>query len=224
MCGRYTLSAPGDVVAESFGLPEVPVLAPRFNIAPSQQVPVVRVAPGGPGRELALVRWGLVPSWAREAAIGNRLINARAETVAEKPAFRDSFRRRRCLVVADGFYEWRPEGRRKQPWHFRRSDGAPFGLAGLWARWPDPAGGDLESCAIVTTDANDAVRPVHARMPVLLDRAGAELWLADGADPGRIASLLAPAPPGVLVGYPVSPAVNDPRHDTSDCILPLAGR
>jgi len=221
MCGRYTLSAPGDVVAERFGLAEAPVLAPRYNIAPSQEVPIVRAA-AGPGRELALVRWGLVPSWAREAAIGNRLINARAETVAEKPSFRDSFRRRRCLVVADGFYEWQAVSRRKQPWHFRRPDGAPFALAGLWARWHDPAGGDLETCAIVTTSANEVVAPVHARMPVLLDRPGAEIWLREEAGSAGLAGLLAPAPRGVLVGHPVSPAVNDPRHDSPDCVLPVA--
>ncbi|HSM50694.1 MAG TPA: SOS response-associated peptidase [Thermoanaerobaculia bacterium] len=224
MCGRYTLSAPGDVVAESFGLAQAPVLVPRFNIAPSQEVPIVRAAPTGPRHELALVRWGLVPSWAREAAIGNRLINARAETVTEKPAFRDSFRRRRCLVVADGFYEWQTGGRRKQPWHFRRPDGTPIALAGLWARWPDPAGGDLETCAILTTEANEVVAPVHGRMPVLLDRAGAEVWLHGGAESARLASLLAPAPSGALVGYPVSPAVNDPRHDAPDCVLPLPSR
>ena len=223
MCGRYTLSAPGDVVAEAFGLAEAPDLAPRYNIAPSQRVPIVRAAANAAGRELALVRWGLVPSWAREAAIGNRLINARAETLAEKPAFRDALRRRRCLVVADGFYEWQTVGRRKRPWHFRRPDGAPFALAGLWARWPDPAGGDLESCAIVTTAANELLAPVHDRMPALLDGDGAAAWLAEGAEPGRLAGLLAPAPPDALVAAPVSLAVNDPRHDAPDCVLPVAG-
>ncbi|HNZ97411.1 MAG TPA: SOS response-associated peptidase [Thermoanaerobaculia bacterium] len=221
MCGRYTLTASGQIVAEAFGLAQVPALAPRYNIAPTQLVPIVRAARGG-GRELATVRWGLVPSWAKEAAIGNRLINARGETLAEKPAFRDSFRRRRCLIVADGFYEWQAVGRRKQPWHFRRPDGAPFAFAGLWARWRDPAGGDLESCAIVTTAANALLAPVHDRMPVLLDPEGTATWLAASSPGERLSELLVPAPPATLMGTPVQLLVNDPRHDAPDCLLPLA--
>lgn len=223
MCGRYTISSPGDVVAEVFSLDAPPELAARWNVAPTQHVPVVRVpAPGAP-RELALVRWGLVPAWAKDAAIGNRLINARAETLAEKPAFRGPLKRQRCLVVADGFYEWKPEGKRKQPWLFRRGDGRPFGIAGLWSRWTDPATGDLESCTLVTTTPNAVLAPVHDRMPAIVDREQFALWLDPAiSDVARLLPLLAPAPDDLLRGFPVGLAVNNPAHDRPECAAPLA--
>ena len=194
-------------MAEVFGLDEEPVLAPRFNIAPTQDVTVVR-APSG-RRQAGQVQWGLVPSWARDESIGSKLINARAETVAEKPAFRAALRARRCLVLADGFFEWQPAGGRKQPWYFRARDGRPFAFAGLWERW-QPAGGEaVESCAIITTEANDVVRPVHERMPVILPlerpRSLARRWL------DRRAAGPAPASAGGFPrGLPGEPARQQP--------------
>ena len=180
MCGRFLLHTPVDTLQRAFGFAERPNLRPRYNIAPTQTVPIVRQKDGG-GRELALVRWGLIPSWAKEAGIGGRLINARAETVAEKPAFRGAFRKRRALVPADGFYEWRKrEGDRpKQPLLVRRRDGQPFAFAGLWEHWRGPEG-EVETCTILTTEANAALAPIHDRMPVILDPACYDRWL----DPG----------------------------------------
>jgi putative SOS response-associated peptidase YedK len=222
MCGRYTLSSPGEVIADLFGLTEPPRLQARFNVAPTQQAPVVRVlAPGSPPA-LELLRWGLVPYWAKEASIGNRLINARAESAAEKPAFRQSFRKQRCLVVADGFYEWKKEGPAKQPFLIRREDRLPFAFAGLWASWRDPAGPPLETFTILTTAPNDLLRPLHDRMPVILARDDHALWLDPaGGDPGRLQSLMVPAPAGGWEALPVSRAVNNPAHDAPDCVEPL---
>lgn len=223
MCGRYTVSSPGDVIAEVFSLAAPPELAARYNVAPTQRVPIVRVpAPGAP-RELATVRWGLVPAWAKDPEIGNRLINARAETVAEKPAFRGPFKRQRCLVVADGFYEWKPEERRKQPWLFRRPDGRPFGIAGLWSRWADPAAGDLESCTLITTTPNAVLAQVHDRMPAILAPEGFRLWLDPAMDDAaQLLAFLRPAADDLLEGYPVGLAVNNPANDRPDCIAPLS--
>jgi putative SOS response-associated peptidase YedK len=219
MCGRYTLTTPGDVLAPALGLESAPTLVPRYNIAPSQQVPIVRASAGG-RRELVDARWGLVPHWAKEAAIGNRLINARAETLAEKPAFRDSFRRRRCLIPADGFYEWQTLGKSKQPWLLRLAGGAPFAFAGLWSRWREPASGEeLDTCAIVTTTPNELAATVHDRMPVILPPDVFAAWL-DPASPGP-AALLVPFPAASMTAYPVSRRVNDPTHDGPDCVQPV---
>lgn len=220
MCGRYTLASPGNVVAELFELDEVPELRPRFNIAPTQEVAVVRAREGR--RELGAVQWGLVPSWAKDLAIGQKLINARAETVAEKPAFRSALRARRCLVVADGFYEWQPTAGRKQPWYFRLRDGRPFAFAGLWERWQVPGIDPLESCTIVTTEANGLVAPVHARMPVILSPEGCARWLAGGPTE-ELQTLLAPFPPDRMRAHPVSLRVNSPAADDRGCIEAVAG-
>ncbi|KAB2968030.1 MAG: SOS response-associated peptidase [Thermoanaerobaculia bacterium] len=224
MCGRYFLTTPGAVLAESFALESAPELPPRWNIAPTQNVPIVRAPAavrGGPARELAMVRWGLVPFWAKEAAIGNRLINARAESLGEKPAFRDSFRKRRCLIPADGFYEWKKEGAGKQPWLLRLRGGGVLAFAGLWSRWQDPAGGaPLESCAIVTTTPNELAATVHDRMPVVLpfDRHGT--WLDPEAAAPALAALLRPFPAEEMEAFPVSKLVNSPAHDEPGCIVP----
>jgi len=223
MCGRYTLSTPADVVAEVFGLAEAPALTPRFNIAPTQEVAIVRITAPQASREIAFVRWGLVPRWAQDPEIGNRLINARAETVVDKPAFRGSLRRQRCLVVADGFFEWQKVGKRKQPWLLHRRDGRPFGMAGLWARWADPAAGDLDSCTIITTTPNEVAAAVHDRMPVILDPGDFALWLdPQVGDPARLQPLLRPAPAAEMEAYPVSLAVNNPANDRPECLAPLA--
>ncbi len=221
MCGRFTLATPGQTVAELFELSAAPELKPRYNIAPTQPVAVVRAGPGG--RELVAVHWGLIPSWSKEASIGARMINARGETVAEKPAFRGPFRSRRCLVIADGFYEWKREGDGKQPYFIAMKDRRPFAIAGLWDRWT-PAGGEpVESCTIVTTTPNEVLAPIHDRMPVILPPGVHAVWL----DPAlrtseRLQPLLQPLAASEMTAYPVSPRVNSPRNDDRDCIAPLA--
>ena len=223
MCGRYTLRAPGKVVADHFGLAEEPRLRPRYNIAPTQPVPVIRALRANPQtgqRELVPLRWGLVPSWADDPSVGNRMINARAETVADKPAFRGALRHRRCLVPADGFYEWRKEGTKKQPVYVRRKDGLPFAFAGLWERW-EREGEVIESCAILTTGANDLMAEFHDRMPVILDPEDYGLWLdPEVQDPGLLGPLLKPYPGDETEVYPVSTLVNNPRHEDPRCVEP----
>ena len=224
MCGRFTLRAPASVVAEQFALFDVAEFRPRFNIAPSQPVAVVRHVGDGPGpqRGLAWLRWGLIPSWASDPAIGNRLINARAETAAEKPAFRAALRRRRCLVAADGFYEWQRSGAGKQPYFFRMRDDRPFALAGLWESWEGPDGA-IESCTILTTEANAVVRPIHDRMPVILAPADCAPWLDPAVQtPEPLRPLLRPHPPEPMLAFAVSPYVNNPMHEDPRCIEPGA--
>ena len=222
MCGRFTQAAPGEVVADLFQLAAAPALAPRYNIAPTQDVAAVRVGTGG-GRELVALRWGLLPPWARDGAAAARMINARAETLAEKPAFRAAFRARRCLIVADGFYEWRRHGAAREPYYFARRDARPFGFAGLWERWRSEGSGPVESCAIITTAANELVAPVHDRMPVILDPAEFRLWLdPEARDPDALARLLRPRVGAGMRAHPVSALVNDPRNDVPACREPLA--
>lgn len=221
MCGRFALLILGNSVAEIFGAPAPRDAAPRHNIAPSQAVLAVRAAQGGRSREVAALRWGLVPPWAKDPSIGDRLINARAETVAQKPAFRNAFRRRRCLIPASGFYEWKRTGGRKQPYFVRRRDGELLAFAGLWERWEPEGAPPLETCAIVTTQANELLEPVHDRMPVILDPPGREAWLDPEAAPGRLSDLLVPCPPGDLEAYPVAPLVNNPRIDDPRLVVPL---
>lgn len=221
MCGRYVLTAPGAVLAELFALPAPLELAARYNIAPTQAVPIVRLDPTG-ARELAFAQWGLVPFWAKERAIGNRLINARAETLAEKPSFRDSFKKRRCLIPADGFYEWRKVEGGKQPYLLRLRGGAPFGFAGLWSSWKDRESGEtLESCAIVTTRPNELAATVHDRMPVILPHERHATWLdTTETDPAPLSELLAPYPADEMEAFPVSRRVNNPRIDEPSLIEP----
>lgn len=220
MCGRYMLTTPVDALRQLFMFAERPNLQPRYNVAPTQDVPIVRRTREGTGRELILVRWGLVPYWADDPKIGNRMINARCESVARAPAFREAYRRRRCLVPADGFFEWQKEGRTRQPLLVRRRDRAPFAFAGLWERWPQPAGGVLRSCTIITCPPNELVAPVHDRMPVILDAADFERWLEPEVVDGR--TLLRPCPADWLEAFPVNPRVNSPANDDPDCIAPLA--
>lgn len=219
MCGRYFLTTPGQLLAETFETSAPPEMAARFNIAPTQTVAIVRAMEGG-GREIALVSWGLIPSWAKERAIGSKLINARGETLAEKPSFRDSFKKRRCLVLADGFYEWQKVAGGKQPWVIRMKSGEPFGMAGLWSRFKESESGEtIESCAIVTTSPNELVAPIHDRMPVIVARAERALWLDPGlSDATRLAPLIAPSPATELEAYPISRRVNSPAHDDPACL------
>lgn len=219
MCGRYTLKNP-DALKEAFQLEALPALAPRYNIAPSQDVPIIRLLPAG--RRLELARWGLIPSWAKEADGGYSTINARAETVDTKPTFRAPFRRHRCLIPADGFYEWHEEGGIKIPHHIGRRDGAPFALAGLWDLWHGPQG-ELLSCTIIVTDANRFMRRLHERMPVILAPQDYDRWLdPDNQDSTALKQLLVPAPEDLLTEWPVSRKVNNPRHDAPDCAEPAA--
>ena len=223
MCGRFTLRAPVSVVAEQFAVFEVPPFEPRFNIAPTQPVPVIRLAPHGnpPEREFVLLRWGLVPAWAKDPAVGNRMINARSETVATKPAFRAAFRRRRCLVAADGFYEWQRTGKRKQPYFISLRDDRPFAMAGLWESWEGPGHAAIESCTILTTEPNDLMRPIHDRMPVILPPDTYRQWLDPAVqDPQHIEPLMGPYSADAMVALKVSTYVNRPGNDGPQCIEP----
>lgn len=225
VCGRYAISTSIDVVAEVLSATLEPGLTPglfqpRYNVAPTQQAPVVRVHDSR--RVISLLRWGLVPSWAKDPTIGNRMINARLESVADKPAFRNALRRRRCIVVADGFYEWQKlgEGSRapKQPWFIHADDGALLPMAGLWETWRSSDGELIESFTILTTDANDLMRPLHDRMPVILPREACDRWLDARLDDGDAAvSLLQAAMPPRLTTRKVSTHVNTPQHDDPRC-------
>jgi putative SOS response-associated peptidase YedK len=218
MCGRFTLRTPASAVAEAFGVLPFADLRPRYNIAPSQPVAVVRSAQSN-GRELALLKWGLVPSWADDPAIGYKMINARGETVATKPSFRKAFKVRRCLVVTDGFYEWQKTDRgKKQPHYIRLKHDGPFAFAGLWEHWRRDDQ-EIESCTIITTDANELMAPIHNRMPVILAPADYDVWL----DPAiheveRLQRLLRPFPAGEMTAYPVSTLVNNPRNEVAECM------
>jgi len=221
VCGRFSLSAAPEAVAEEFGLDEPPELAARYNIAPGQAVATVRAADAGAGRVCELHSWGLVPGWAKDPSVGHRMINARAETVPEKPAFRNAFRRRRCLIPADGFYEWASGPAPKQPYHVTREDGSVFGFAGLWEVWRSQDGRDVKSCTIITARANATLQPVHDRMPVILDPADFASWLDPMLDDAeRLRELLAPCPETWLVLQTVGLRVNDPRNDDPECVEP----
>jgi putative SOS response-associated peptidase YedK len=221
MCGRFTLRTTGEAVADFFGLREIPTLPPRFNIAPTQPVPVVRMSQEG--RELAMLRWGLIPSWAEHPAIGNRMMNARADGVATKPSFRKAFRQRRCLVVADGFYEWKKLNGRKQPYYLHMKDGQPFAFAGIWEHW-DRGKEPIESCTILTTEPNELAASIHDRMPVILNPADYDVWLDPKVqDMQRLEPpLLVPYTSEVMAAYPVSTRVNSPANNDAGCIEPLA--
>ncbi len=224
MCGRYSLSAPGDVIAEVFALAAVPDLRPRWNIAPTQEVPVVRApqAGEGAGRRLDLLRWGLVPSWARDPSIGSRMINARSETAHRKPSFREALRRRRCIVPADGFYEWQRAPGGKVPTRIQRRDGRLLALAGLWESWARGPAEPLVTFTILTTAPSPLLRPIHDRMPVLLRPADRDLWLDSSVqDPARLAPLFVPGSDDILETFAVSRRVNSPAHDDAGCVAPV---
>ena len=220
MCGRFAQKSPAKKVASKFKVEEVPPLAERYNVAPAQAVLAVR--DGADAREATFLKWGLVPRWAKDPAIGNRLINARAETVAEKPSFREAFARRRCLVPVDGFYEWSRRGDRKRPFYFHMRDGEPFAVAGLWERW-EGGGEMLETCTLLTTEANELLAPHHDRMPVIVRPEDYDLWLDAGV---RRAELLQPLlrsyPYGEMSAYEVSPLVNSPSNDSPRCVESFA--
>lgn len=224
MCGRFSLHTVRERIIEHFGIEEFSEtgMTPRFNIAPSQIIPVVRLNRDG-RRELAQLRWGLIPYWAKDANTGFSTINARAETVASKPAFRDPFRRRRCLVPADGFFEWEPRGgKSKQPWFIHPKDADLFGFAGLWDGWQAADGKVLETFTIIVTDASDLVRPIHDRMPAILSPTDYDRWLdVRTFDLDALQGLLRPYPAERLEAYPVSSRVNSPKNDDELCSMPV---
>lgn len=222
MCGRLTnKTAPPEMgeLFREFNLPLDLGLGPRFNVAPSQKLLVV---PNDGQRTARLMSWGLVPRWSKD---GKAHINARAETAATLATFRDAFRKRRCVVLADGFYEWGPgDTGGKQPWFFSVADGRPFAVAGLYEAWRTPDGEEREGVALLTVEANEVVKPVHHRMPAMLPRSAFEAWLALGeADPAALMPLLRPAPRGAMRAWPVSRAVNAPKHDGPELVAPLVG-
>ena len=220
MCGRYVQTSPADALAARFGarLPEGLAFSPRWNVAPTTRAPVVLDGAAGP--ELALLSWGLLPSWAKDET-GLRPINARAEGIGGKPMFRDALKRRRALVPADGFYEWKSEGKGKTPWLFRLAGGAPFAFAGIWERREAPGVEPIESFAIVTTAANGVVGAVHARMPVILDAESEALWRRPGPlSPAELGRCLTPFDDRAMEAWAVSPWVNSPGHDGPRCAEP----
>lgn len=230
MCGRFTLTTPVSELVRIFRAerlddslrPDAAEPAPRYNIAPTEAIVVLRRAGGGGPRELARLRWGLIPEWVEDPSDWPLLINARAESLDEKPAFRDAVRARRCLVLADGFYEWRAEGGRKQPYHVRPRSEGPIAFAGLWERLQRPGEEAVESCAIVTTDANELLRPIHDRMPVILAPDARERWLDPAVDAyEELEDALRPPPSESLAAYPVSPRVNRVENDDPSCIEPI---
>ena len=221
MCGRFTLTGKPHRLCEHFALTAPPEeLAARYNIAPTQPVLVI---PNRTHRVLRPARWGLVPQWARDVSIGNKMINARAETLASRAPFNAALERRRCLIPADGFYEWKVEGERRRPFAVRPRAGGPIAFAGLWETWTGPNGEELETAAIVTTQANRALRPLHDRMPVVLAPEAYDMWLDCRAVDGEIAAaLLAPAPDNFFDAYEISPAVNRVTNDSPELLVPAS--
>jgi putative SOS response-associated peptidase YedK len=220
MCGRYTVTSSPEALRALFGYEEQPNFPARYNIAPTQPVAIVRLVDGK--RHFALVRWGLLPSWVKDPKTFTLLINARGESAADKPAFRAAMKRRRCLIPADGFYEWQAAGDRKRPFYVRAKSGAPLAFAGLWETWTGPNGEELETAAIVTTRANRTLAPIHERMPVIVPPEGFELWLnANEVDATIAAALIAPAPDNLLEAYEISTAVNRTANDNPKLLEPV---
>ncbi len=230
MCGRFSLSALPEEVRELFRMDAAPPITPRYNIAPTQRITAVRVNPESLQREWAMLRWGLVPFWAKGPDIGNRMINARAETIAEKPSFRKAFRSRRCLIPADGYYEWKKEEGVKQPYHFRLKEGGAFAFAGIWEQWrgaeeaPEevPEEAPLETCAIITTESNERIRDIHHRMPVILAPGDFDLWLsADEKQADTLQFLFRPLDAERVVFHRVSGKVNRAGFEDAECVAPI---
>ncbi len=221
MCGRFSLIVDASVLAGVFAIDPPQNLKPRFNIAPTQTIPIVRAGREQP-REWAEVRWGLVPSWAKDSKIGARMINARGETVAEKPSFRSAVKNRRCLIPADGFYEWAKTDTGKQPYYIHFNDGRAFAFAGLWERWHKSEGETLDTCTIITTTPNALVAELHDRMPVILAPDVFSEWLEpQPLAPDRLQDLLVPCPTDGMEAYPVSTHVNKPANDDPECVAPV---
>lgn len=221
MCGRYLLISPVEAMRRFFDVGGLLNLPPRYNVAPTQDAPVLRLDKEG-RRELIQMRWGLVPLWAKDLSMGARCINARAESLERKPAFREAFRQRRCLVPTDGFYEWEKKGKVRQPWRIGPAEDGLMALAGLWERWRAPDGGVVRSFAVITTDANELVAPLHERMPAVIPPDGFSEWLDPATSPERLREMLRPYPSNRMKAYPVSRRVNDVRNDDPSCIEPFS--
>lgn len=223
MCGRFTLTSDVNSLQDTFPWVNIPPeLTPRFNIAPTQPVAVV---PNDGKNRLDFYNWGLIPSWAKDPDIGSRMINARSETLGEKPAFRAAFRRRRCLVLTDGFYEWQkqPDSKTKIPMYIRLRSEKPFAFAGLWEVWNSKDGSTILSCTIITTEPNELMQSIHNRMPVILLQEDYQTWLTSGeVNQNTLSKLLRPYSADQMVAYPVSTLVNNPRNDLPQCIVPLS--
>jgi putative SOS response-associated peptidase YedK len=221
MCGRFTRSQSIEAIAEEFGVEQASYdLGPSYNIAPTQKVAAI-ITDGV--KRLVPMRWGLVPSWAKDPSIGNKMINARAETITEKASYRNAFKKRRCLVVADGFYEWQSMGDAKRPMYIRLKSGKPFGFAGLYEVWNPPEGEAITTCTIITTEANELMKPIHERMPVIIPREHRDKWLDPTMqDQGQLLGMLRPNPAEEMEAYPVSRRVNSPSNNSRECIKRLA--
>ncbi len=221
MCGRYTLTTPAERLAEEFGFKDSSVeLSPSYNVAPTQGV--AAVLEEGAGRRLEVLRWGLIPPWADDPQIGSRMINARSETAPEKPSFRRAFRERRCLIPADGFYEWQRTNGAKQPFYIHMEDGRPFAFAGLWESWGRGGEGEIRTCTILTTGANAVVGEIHERMPVIVAPDAYDVWLDPASERDELTGLLAPYPEDEMEAYPVSRFVNSPSNNDPRCVEPAA--
>ncbi len=220
MCGRFTLRTPAETIADLFSEIAIPDIPPNYNVAPTHSVASIRRSGDQPG--FAWLQWGLVPFWAKDAKIGSRMINARSETVREKPAWRSAFRKRRCLILADGFFEWKKTSDGKQPMYIRMRDDRPYCFAGLWES-NNKTGAPLETCTIVTTGPNELLQPIHDRMPVILPRPHHDAWLdPQFEDLDYLQSLLQPYPADEMEVWPVSPQVNKPAFNNPACIEPVA--
>jgi len=217
MCGRYALKTPVSKLVSHFDLDEAVDVVPRYNIAPGTDIPTIRHSPEGK-RVMHLLHWGLVPHWAKDPGIGAKLSNARGETVADKPSFRDAFKRRRCLVPADGFYEWKTEGRQKQPYYFSMKTGEPFALGGVWESWRAPDGRILRTCCLITTEPNEIMLPVHDRMPVIVSPDDCEAWLTGEVD--DVLDLVRPYPTDEMQTWAVSKRVSRSSEEGADLVLP----
>jgi putative SOS response-associated peptidase YedK len=219
MCGRYAVTTNAEAMRALFRYFNQPDFPPRYNVAPTQPVPIVRMVEGK--REFALVRWGLIPAWVKDPRNFSLLINARAESATDKPAFRNAMKRRRCLFPADGFYEWKREGEKKRPYFVRLKSGQPMAFAGLWESWMGPNGEELETAAIVTTTASRSIAHIHDRMPVIVPPEAFDFWLDPNVDAEMASSVIAPAPDAQLEFFPVSMAVNRTANDAPALIAPL---
>jgi putative SOS response-associated peptidase YedK len=219
MCGRFVTNTPPEVLARTFELSEIPRIEPRYNVAPTQNVGVIRCCDETSHNRFDVLKWGLVPSWSKDLSFGSHLINARSENIAEKPAFRHSIKYRRCIIPTSGFYEWDHSSGKKQPYFIRLTDHSPMCLAGIWESWKTPDGIDLETFAILTTAANKIVEPIHDRMPVILCPDAFKLWLNHNMhDPEQLQPLYQPFPDSELTAYKVPNLVNNPRFDSPTCI------
>jgi putative SOS response-associated peptidase YedK len=216
MCGRYSFILEDELIKERFGVTvRSAIYKARYNCAPTQKLAVVS---NENPEELSLYRWGLIPFWAKDPSIGNKLINAKSETILEKPSFKNSFKNRRCLVLSDGFYEWK-KGTVKTPFRITKKDGAAFAMAGIWDKWVSPDGDEIRSFAILTTSPNALMEKIHDRMPVILDRETERIWIGN-AESNILLDLLKPCPASSLIAYPVSALVNSPRHDSPEILVP----